>query len=360
MAYDFGNPMMAALLARQQNAMQTSPSLNIGRAISSVQVPQFDNPWATFLASLGTNLLGSGLQSYAYANNANETADLSNQLAEILSSGISANEQKAQLAQNADLGFLANMPNLLEAQRQQEQKDKLADVLLGQGITIDPATGKPQEIPEVANILLNRKIREAAITDSLSSNRTLKDLQDQIDQNVYFKQIKEIAPNMELMFNYANSTDANSDLPFKEAVKQAFNTGALKDDKSIAESLPFIGKIFSSDVLTPEEKARTFRTIFDKVTVLKKFADQDFQSALQQAGERSSRLKLPQLPQFSFETQTKDELSDMQKVASLLNEANKTNKVPKGLKLVKPGSVIPPGAAKFQDTKTGQYYIMEK
>lgn len=360
MAYDFGNPMMAALLASQQNAMQTSPSLNIGRAISSVQVPQFDNPWATFLASLGTNLLGSGLQSYAYANNANETADLSNQLAGILSNGMSAKEQQAQLAQDANLGFLSNMPNLMEAQRAQEQQQKMADALLSQGGIYDPKTGTVSEIPGFGDLQMKQLSRRAAADNAVNVKQLINDLQGEIDKNQYYTQVRELAPNIEMMGKYIDSTDPESDAIFTSAMKQAFQGGAFKDEKGMLEQLPVVGKLFSGGALNPEEKANTYQLIADKYQTLANMAAQDYSNVLQQAGQNANRLRLPQLPQIQVRQKAGSEPDAIQKAFLSLDSANKSNEIPKAWTPTTKDKVVPPNKVRFRDTKTGKYYLADK
>ena len=137
MADDFTSSIIQALLAKRQQDVAMSPSINIGQAISQTPDVTLDNPWATFGLALGKNLLGAGLQSWGQQSNNLETQGLTSQLAGILGAGGSAASQAAALSANPELSFLSSYPLMQEAQKQREMQDMYNELLMKGAVQTD-------------------------------------------------------------------------------------------------------------------------------------------------------------------------------------------------------------------------------
>jgi len=293
MAYNFGNAMISDLLGRQQNALAYSPSGAAGRALSAVPAVQFKNPWATFLTSLGTNLLGSGLTSYAALNNQNETNALQQQLATIMTDNTNPQTQEQLLKSSEGLSFLSKYPALIAQQEAKDYQDKVGTALLGQGITIQ--NGEAASIPKVEEILNRRAANQAAIQNQVSEKQLLQQLQSGVEGSPYLKEMQQLAPRINQMTGSLGSQDPNADLVFLAGAREAL--GQFKDDKESWGQFDVLRKLF-----TEPEKLSTLdkQSLTNIATQRYGMLDQQHQNLIAgaqgQAGTYAPKLRMPTAP----------------------------------------------------------------
>ena len=359
MAYDFDNAMMSALLQHQQQALAYSPSLAAGTALKAVPEMAFDNPWATFLTALGTNLLGSGLTSYAGYRNQADTDQYAQQLGSIMSQG-TADEQAAQLKASENLNYLSSFPQLIAAQEAKDQEKLLSNALTSQFLMKD-ATGNVQSIPGVDRTLINRKVAEAVAVENAknaaSGGNNLKQLQDQADKNPYLKDLYDLSVPLQNMEANLDSTNPKSDVACLDAAKAAFgNAKAFEGEASTWSKLPFVGKFLKNEKLSPQDRVDLKDLVQGKVAQQKKLADQWNQQIQLSAGPMASKIVFPQMPQMAFEPQKETKSVP----SAMLDAANAQNAIPKGWEETTPDKVIPKNKHRVKDQLTGKHYLVKR
>lgn len=228
--------LLEALQNENQRGAAMNPWMITGSAFNKMPMMQFSNPWATFGAAFGQNLLGGALTGYGAGQVAGQQARNFSGLAEALAAS-SPEEAKTKLE---DAG-LTNISPYLDIQRsinEAEQQNRLAE--LQQQLAIDLAK---QKAAKELDLVYGPKIAAATEAARLGVNPTegpnsklaawSEELRDKFLSEPSVKRADELAPLLSSMAEALPENTPGDKQTFFSALQRGLESKAAKDDPSL-------------------------------------------------------------------------------------------------------------------------------
>lgn len=145
MAYDF-----SGLIGDQRQRYQNQDVYgSIGQALMQTKRPQFENPWMTFAANLGTSAFGAGLTAYGQKRVDARTADYANTIAQALQQP-TIEGRNEMLSGNAETAPIVAALGLQDLQTRQDLANAGNAAFIQERAKFDAQTGR------VPNFLLQQ------------------------------------------------------------------------------------------------------------------------------------------------------------------------------------------------------------